>query len=118
MLSGLAGRTVYLACGATDLRKSIDGLAAVVQLTFRLDPCSPALFVFCNRSRTKLKILEWDHNGFWLHYKRLERGHFHWPTVRDRATQTIDARQLQWLLDGLALHQPDAHRPLRGRHVV
>ncbi|WP_368494306.1 IS66 family insertion sequence element accessory protein TnpB [Bacillus toyonensis] len=60
---------VYLAQGATDLRKSIDGLTAIVNEEFELDPFSPCLFVFCNRSRDKLKILVWEHNGFWLHYR-------------------------------------------------
>ena len=70
---------VYLACGKTDLRKSIDGLAAIVQEGFELDPFSCCLFVFCNRNRDKIKILHWDHNGFWLYYKRLEHGRFQWP---------------------------------------
>jgi len=64
---------VYLALGPTDLRKSIDGLALIVQESFKLDPFSRNLFVFCNRKKDKIKILEWDHNGFWLHYKRLEK---------------------------------------------
>ncbi|GAE28626.1 mobile element protein [Halalkalibacter wakoensis JCM 9140] len=55
---------VYLAKGSTDLRKSIDGLAAIVQESFQLDPFSPCLFVFCNRQRDKIKILHWEHNGF------------------------------------------------------
>lgn len=114
MLSSLTNRPVYLACGATDLRKSIDGLAAQVQWAFRLDPCSAAFFVFCNRGRDKLKILEWDQNGFWLHYRRLERGHFQWPAAGSTATQTISVRQLLWLLEGLAVDQPLAHRPLTG----
>lgn len=46
---------VYLACGPTDLRKSIDGLAAIVQMSFQLDPFSSNLYVFCNRNRDKLK---------------------------------------------------------------
>ncbi|WP_420832553.1 IS66 family insertion sequence element accessory protein TnpB [Paenibacillus periandrae] len=54
MLSFTSGSPVYLACGSTDMRKSIDGLAAVVQEQFALDPFSSALFVFCNRSRDKL----------------------------------------------------------------
>lgn len=112
------GRPVYLACGATDMRKSIDGLAAQVQLTFQLDPCSSAVFVFCSRDRTKLKILEWEGAGFWLHYRRLERGKILWPAPGETTTQTITLRQLQWLLDGLPLDQPQAHRPLRGRRVV
>ncbi|GMA58177.1 hypothetical protein GCM10025858_26800 [Alicyclobacillus sacchari] len=67
---------MYLACGSTDMRKSIDGLAALVQESFHLDPFSPALFAFCNRERDKLKLLYWEHNGFWLYYRRLERGRF------------------------------------------
>ncbi|PRT36921.1 IS66 family insertion sequence element accessory protein TnpB [Bacillus wiedmannii] len=73
MISEIAIEKVYLAQGATDLRKSIDGLAAIVNEEFELDPFSPCLFVFCNRSRNKLKILVWEHNGFWLHYHRLEK---------------------------------------------
>jgi transposase len=76
MLSFTSASPVYLACGATDMRKSIDGLAAAVQEQFALDPFSSALFVFCNRRRDKLKILHWDHAGFWLYYRRLERGSF------------------------------------------
>ncbi|WP_171822594.1 IS66 family insertion sequence element accessory protein TnpB [Sulfobacillus thermosulfidooxidans] len=88
------------------------------QLTFQLDPCSSALFVFCHRDRTQLKILEWDEAGFWLHDRRLEYGHIQWPTRGDTATQSITLRPWQWLLDGLALDQPEAHRPLRGRRIV
>jgi len=67
---------VYLAAAPTDMRKSIDGLAALVQQSFELDPFSPCLFVFCNRQRDKVKILQWGFSGFWVHYKRLERGRF------------------------------------------
>ena len=76
---------VYLACGSTDLRKSIDGLAILVKEGFELDPFSPCLFVFCNRKRDKLKILHWEHNGFWLHYRRLEKGKFQWPEKNSEA---------------------------------
>ena len=117
MLIPTTGRAVYLARGATDLRKSIDALATLVQVTFRLDPCATALFVFCNRDRNKVKILEWDETGFWLHYKRWEQGRIPWPQAGHDPTQAITGRQLQWLLDGLALDQPQAHRPLRDRRV-
>lgn len=66
----------YLACEATDLRKSIDGLAAIVQMRFKLNPFSNSLFIFCNRNKDKIKILQWEHSGFWLYYKRLEKGKF------------------------------------------
>jgi transposase len=76
MLSFATALPVYLACGATDMRKSMDGLAAIVQEPFALDPFSSELFVFCNRRGDKLKILHWDHAGFWLYYRRLESGTF------------------------------------------
>jgi transposase len=111
-------RSVYLACGATDLRKSIDGLAALVQLTFDLDPFCESWFVFCNKDRDKLKLLRWDHNGFWMYYRRLERGRFQWPKAADGPTKTVSHRQLLWLLDGLNLEQKRAHKPVEARHVA
>ena len=110
---------VYLACGATDLRKSIDGLAALVTHSFNLDLFANSLFVFCNKDRDKLKILVWDHNGFWLYYRRLERGRFQWPAVvagaDGESTLAVDRRQLRWLLDGLSLEQRKAHKPVGAR---
>ena len=121
MLDDLQGIRVYLACGSTDLRKSIDALAALVSHQFELDPFGHSLFVFCNRQRDKLKILYWDHNGFWLYYRRLERGRFRWPNCSVAAgsepTRCISRRQLQWLLDGLALEQHQAHPPVSARLI-
>jgi transposase len=108
MLSELTSRQVYLAYGSTDLRKSIDGLAALVQEGLGLNPFSPCLFVFCNRERNKLKILYWEHNGFWLYYRRLERGTFQWPQAHSGPV-AITTRELRWLLDGLSLSQRQAH---------
>jgi transposase len=109
-----AGR-VYLACGATDMRKSIDSLAAIVTHSFALDPFDCSLFVFCNRGRDKLKILHWDHNGFWLYYRRLERGRFRWPSSPEGMPVTIAPRQLTWLLDGLEIDQRRAHPAVSAR---
>lgn len=108
MLNALPSKPVYLACGSMDLRKSIDGLAALVQEGLGLNPFSSALFVFCNRERNKLKMLYWEHNGFWLYYRRLERGTFQWPQS-NRDPVAITQRELRWLLDGLSLQQRQAH---------
>lgn len=108
---------VYLALGSTDLRRSIDRLAALVSQSFQLDPFSPSLFVFCNRRRDKLKILFWDHNRFWLYYRRLERGRFRWPSQGTGALR-VSRRQLQWLLDGLEMEQRQAHPQVRARTVI
>lgn len=118
MLIGATVNHVYLARGSTDLRKSIDGLAALIQQEFNLDPFSSSLFVFCNRGRDKLKILHWDHNGFWLYYRRLERGKFNWPSNGDSVPLKISPRQLQWLLDGLSLEQKQAHPVVRARTII
>jgi len=118
MLSDIRADRVNLACGSTDMRKSIDGLAVLVKEGFALDPFSPALFVFCNRQRDKLKILYWDHNGFWLYYRRLERGTFRWPTDERTTPITITRRQLRWLLDGLSLEQHHAHPEVTARTII
>ncbi len=101
---------VYLAAGFTDMRKSINGLAAIVQESFQLNPFSSCLFVFCNRARDKIKVLQWDNAGFWLHYRRLERGRFRWPESVGDKTIIVSRRELNWLLDGLSIRQPNAHK--------
>ncbi len=117
MLNVESAGQFYLAPGATDLRKSIDGLSVLVSAVFQLDPFSDRWFVFCNRQHNKLKILRWDHNGFWLYYRRLERGRFRWPEPQGQSL-VISRRQLQWLLDGLTIEQKQAHRPVQARIVI
>ncbi|WP_279380701.1 IS66 family insertion sequence element accessory protein TnpB [Caldicoprobacter guelmensis] len=117
MLGLASTQKVYLACGSTDMRKSIDSLAAIVQQSFALDPFSSALFVFCNKSRDKIKILQWDHNGFWLYYKRLEKGKFDW-LKEGAGTAKISVRKLRWLLDGLSLKQRSAHKKVIVNTVI
>ena len=96
----LSGKRVYLACGHTDMRKSINGLSAIVENSFKLDPYDGALFVFCNRKRDRVKILEWDGDGFWLYFKRLEKGHFRWPAPGEDATMRLTGEELAYLLGG------------------
>ena len=118
MLSESGPGAIYLACGATDMRKSIDSLAALATHAFDLDPFSDSRFVFCNRGRDKLKILRWDRNGFWLYYRRLEKGRFEWPASSVGSSIVISRRQLAWLLDGLPLEQHRAHSEVSARLVV
>jgi len=82
------------------MRRSINGLASIVENNFKLNPFDNALFVFCNRNRDRCKILEWDKDGFWLHYKRLEKGRFKWPTPGEEATMTLTGEELSYLLSG------------------
>ena len=94
-------KRVYLACGSTDMRKSINGLSEIVQSSFKLDPFDEAVFVFCNRNRDRLKIIDWDGDGFWLYFKRLEKGHFRWPQPGEEPTLTLTGDELAVLLGGV-----------------
>lgn len=89
---------VYLACGCTDMRKSINGLSAMVEGSFKLNPFEKAYFVFCNRGRNRIKILTWDNDGFWLYLKRLEKGHFKWPDSSESQTMDLSHEELSQLL--------------------
>ena len=96
---------VYIACGYTDLRRGIDGLAALVQQQFNLDPFSNTLFLFCGRRRDRIKALYWEGNGFVLLYKRLESGSFQWPRKESEA-RALTSQQYRWLMEGLSVDQP------------
>lgn len=93
---------VFIASGATDMRKSIDALSFMVQDNLQEDPLSGHLYVFCNRRGDKVKILYWDRNGFCLWYKRLERGVFRFPKVQEKVF-TISPNELNLLLEGIDL---------------
>lgn len=75
--------SVFLACGKTDMRKNINGLCEIVQHHFQLDPTEKVIFGFCNNQRNRIKLLVWDDNGFWVHFKRLEKGSVTWPDIAD-----------------------------------
>lgn len=98
-------KPVYLCCGHTDMRKQINGLMTLVKESFFLDPFSEALFVFCNRGRDMIKILEWDGDGFWLYFKRLERGRFRWPAKGETDTMLLNSRELSFLIEGAKLEK-------------
>ena len=93
---------IYIACGYTDMRKSIDGLAALVQNQFQMDPFAPALYLFCGRKCDRIKALLWEGDGFLLLYKRIENGNFRWPRTADEALE-IDPEQYKMLMQGLEI---------------
>ena len=108
---------VYIACGYTDLRRGIDGLAGLVKSEFDLDPFQEALFLFCGRRRDRIKALYWEGNGFVLLYKRLEQGVYQWPRT-DAEVRQITPQQYRWLMEGLKVEQPKAHRPVTGLSII
>lgn len=94
---------IFLAPGATDLRRSFDGLHGLVQSQLAEDPQSGHLFLFCNQPRTRLKVLCFDGTGLWVCAKRLERGRFTWPAADAGRTVRLNAAELALLLGGLKL---------------
>lgn len=91
---------VYLCSQFVDFRKSINGLAAIVEGELELSVLSGAVFVFCNKGRDKLKLLYWDSTGFALWYKRLDKDKFKWPMKLNSQTMNLSEQQLHWLLSG------------------
>ena len=92
-----------------DFRKSINGLAAIVEQEIAESAMSGKVFAFSNKNKDKLKVLYWDKTGFALWYKRLEKDKFKWPDKESDDVLTLTAEQWQWLLSGLSVI---AHKPL------
>ena len=105
---------VYLACGATDFRKQINGLCALVNMQFKLDPYKDnCAFIFCNKKKTAIKILRYDKNGFVLATKVLLDGmKFQWPKSSEDVKE-LSKQQIQWLLQGLSIEQKKAHHNVK-----
>jgi transposase len=108
-----AGRRIFLARAATDMRRGVDTLAALVQNQIGRDPYQGEVFVFVSRDRRRVKVLVWDLSGFWLCAKRLESGTFALPRSSLIATSgasiALSAAQVQMLLEGIDVHRATYH---------
>lgn len=112
MILGLSQATrVYLAAGATDMRKSFEGLSGLIREKLQADPLSGHLFLFCNGNRNRLKVVFWDGSGLWVCAKRLEKGRFSWPAVPLEGSATggitIGREQLALLLGGIEMSRTE-----------
>lgn len=94
-----------------DFRRSIDGLSILVADLFKQNPISDYLFVFRNNYGDRVKVLYWDRNGFVLWYKRLEKGRFKLPPLKDGCFE-LNLQQLRWLLEGLDFMKIKGHEAL------
>lgn len=106
-------REVFLYRGSIDFRKSIDGLAAIVEMELGGNIFTGALFVFTNKRRDKMKILYWDKSGFCLWYKRLEKEIFPWIMGPGAPSTTINGEQLKWLIEGINIWDIKPHKTLK-----
>lgn len=111
MLGDLSGVSkIYLITGRTDMRKSFDGLMAIIRDTYQLDPYANAVYLFCGKDSRKLKALHFDKDGFVLLQKRLDGyGRFQWPRNASEA-RLLSRQEFRWLMEGLAIDQPKAIR--------
>ena len=107
MLKNLNTDHIYIVCGHTDMRKSIDGLAAIIQQQYQLDLFSNSAFLFCGRRRNRMKVLLWEDSGFLLLYKRLENGKFSWPR-NEQEVRDLTYEKYVWLLQGLSVDKQKA----------
>ena len=104
-------REIYLVKGTTDLRKGIDGYASLISSELQRNPTDHSLYIFCNRDHDKLKCLYYDGTGFWLLYKRMNKGcHFKWIRSESSESLQITHQQLGWLLEGLKIEQKNAFK--------
>ena len=115
MMPRTSSINIYLHREPIDFRRQINGLSMLVQEGLGLDPFSEALFVFVNRSRSALKILYYERNGFCLWLKRLEKDKFAWPKHLSDPVVSISADELHWLLQGLNIWQQSPHQRLTYR---
>ena len=102
---------VWLYLQPIDFRKQLDGLIIEVAANLKKDPTSGQWFIFRNKQGNKIKIILWERNGFWMLYKRVEKGRFQFPRNRDK-TQHLTANQLSWLLSGISIHQTPSMKPM------
>lgn len=110
MIGPGTGVRVYLACGATDMRKGISGLAMLAQTALRQQATSGAVFAFRGRRGDRVKLLYWDGQGFCLYYKILQRGRFPWPSPSD-GTARLTSAQLAMLWEGIDWRRPNWGAP-------
>jgi transposase len=102
---------IYLAAGATDMRKGYEGLYGLVRDRLQCDPLSGHLFLFCNAQRNRLKVLVFDGSGLWICSKRLEQGRFYWPTAEEGQDKMVmNHEQLALLLGGIDLTETRPRR--------
>jgi transposase len=101
MFSPGVATKIFIAVEAIDMRKGFEGLYGLVRDYLEQDPLSGHLFLFTNRTRTRLKALVWDGSGLWVCAKRLEKGRFHWPQVEHARSVTMRPEELAMLVNGL-----------------
>lgn len=104
MLSLTSAQRYFLYAGKTDMRKGFDSLCGIVREEFKMNPLSGDVFIFLSRTRTRIKFLQWQGDGFAMYFKRLEKGTFEIPAdFLSLSTAQISSQQLHLIMEGISL---------------
>ena len=109
-------KNYYIACGYTDLRRGIDGLAQIVALQYGYEINENSLFLFCGRRTDRIKALWFSGDGFVLLYKRLNNGRFQWPRSKDEL-KLLTPQSFRWLMEGLSVEQKRVIKKVRNKDM-
>ena len=109
-------KNYYVACGYTDIRRGIDGLAEIVMRQYGTELDEESLFLFCGRRTDRIKALYYSGDGYVLLYKRLNTGRFQWPRNAEELRK-LDAQAFRWLMEGLQIEQPKAIRKVKKKSM-
>ncbi len=128
MLSLSSAQRYFLYAGKTDMRKGFDSLCGIVREEFKMNPLSGDVFIFLSRTRTRIKLLQWQGDGYAMYFKRLEKGSFEMPDdFRSLSTVQLSSSQLHLIMEGILLssvkkrtryaQQPVSNSPMKNASV-
>lgn len=110
MLSISSAQRYFIYSDLADMRKGFDSLCGVVRQEFKMNPLSGDVFIFLSRSKNKIKLLQWQRDGFAIYYKRLEKGTFELPMNIEGSSALISSQQLMLIMEGIKLSSIKKHR--------
>ena len=117
MLSISNAQRYFIYSGLTDMRKGFDSLCGLVREEFKMDPLSGDVFIFLSRTKNKIKLLQFQSDGFAVYYKRLEKGTFEIPKFNASSTKLLSSQQLILIMEGIQLSSVKK-RPRYEHHFV
>jgi transposase len=110
MLTITSAQRYFFYSGQTDMRKGFDCLCGLVRSEFKMNPMSGDVFIFVSRTRTRIKLLQWQRDGFAIYYKRLEKGAFEIPLIGENHVATVSSQQLMLIMEGIRLSSIKKHK--------
>ena len=117
MLSISSAQRYFIYVELTDMRKGFDSLCGLVRDEFKMNPLSGDVFIFLSHTRNKIKLLQWQHDGFAIYYKRLERGTFELPEKNGEVCFKISSQQLMLIMEGIKLSSIKKHKRYQQKAV-